>query len=1012
MSQNTIVALPSGFHSISRRFSLAMIGIVTLLLMGFAIVAIVLNIRSLEAELGLKLSSTAKLSTISLRTPMWNVDYDSVDDFVESLFLDPAVVYVRVIAEGEVIVTKTRAILQDQQFEGLIGSDQFLTQTAEISYEESPLGVIQLAISRANIHKELILNIAGIVALAALMVTAIAITSLMISRRYVARPLAEIQHAAALIASGKLETRINTVSLDEIGLLARDLNIMAERLREQQTDLKQQEKAQSERQFREIVEHCPAGLVIVDDDGFLVFCNQTFRTMFGYTEEEIQGVDTRKFWCNLQHREDIINKLRSEGGQLMNQEVLWQTRDGEPLNGLISYTETAYKGRQVNFVGGSRLAWFYDISDLKRAEEAQRQSEQHLIDAIESIREGFAFYDADDRLVLSNTRYRELLYEGADIDLSPGTHFEEIVRTAIERELIEDAKNDPEVWIATRLEQHRNPGTPAIQRRRGNRWLMVSERRVTGGGTVAVFTDLTELKRRELEVEESQARLQAILDHAPVLVFMKDLEGRYVLTNQAFNEFWSRPGSEIIGKTDYELYSHELADLFQASDSEILTSRNPIHFEDTQLINGERRTSVVNKFPLIDQSGKAYAVCAITSDITEMKEREEKLRRTTDRLELALSMDGVGIWDADLKRNKVWWSRKYTELLGYDPDTFKPSNTIWEEVLHPEVAQEVIAEVDEFLASDQMKMRVPERLIRADGSSIWVDSMMAVERDETGKALVLSGLDIDVTEQLERERKLAHANRQILASMHYASRIQSAMLPSRQILHAVLPQHFLIWEPRDIVGGDFFWCHRTNRGVYVIIGDCTGHGVPGAFMTLIACGLIDRHLRTLDQPSPATLLRVLHRDLQQLLGQDQAEGETDDGLEAGVCFINSPDRRIVFSGARFGLFKASNGEIEEIKGDKAGIGYRRFPVDTQFTDLTIDLMHNETFYLTTDGLIDQIGGPRRRSFGKRRFKAFIENQRQSPLDAQQQALTDELIAYQADESRRDDLTVLGFQVAA
>ena len=104
----------------------------------------------------------------------------------------------------------------------------------------------------------------------------------------------------------------------------------------------------------------------------------------------------------------------------------------------------------------------------------------------------------------------------------------------------------------------------------------------------------------------------------------------------------------------------------------------------------------------------------------------------------------------------------------------------------------------------------------------------------------------DLTALKENEERVANAHRLILESLHYASRIQAAMLPARRIIATVMHDHFLIWEPRDIVGGDFFWFHRTNRGYFVILGDCTGHGVPGAFMTLIACGLLDRHLRTME----------------------------------------------------------------------------------------------------------------------------------------------------------------------
>ncbi len=267
----------------------------------------------------------------------------------------------------------------------------------------------------------------------------------------------------------------------------------------------------------------------------------------------------------------------------------------------------------------------------------------------------------------------------------------------------------------------------------------------------------------------------------------------------------------------------------------------------------------------------------------------------------------------------------------------------------------------------------------------------------------------DLTELKENEERAANAHRLLLDSLHYASRIQSAMLPAREALATVTPDYFLIWEPRDIVGGDFFWLHRTETGYYFIVGDCTGHGVPGAFMTLIACGLLDRHLRTLENSSPSLLLSALHRDLQTLLGQDQGpDGKTDDGFEAGVCFVSEAERRLVFAGAHFSLWRARLGAIEEIKGSKAGIGYRRLPGSVRFNDVTIDLAPGDAFYLTTDGLIEQIGGARRRSFGRRRFTEIVTQRLGRPMAEQREALEAALAHYQGEERRRDDVTVLGF----
>ncbi len=131
---------------------------------------------------------------------------------------------------------------------------------------------------------------------------------------------------------------------------------------------------------------------------------------------------------------------------------------------------------------------------------------QRLVDAIESISEGFAFYGPDDRLQLCNSRYRELLYGGTDIEIEPGTPFEAMIRRAVEGGLIREAAEDPEAYVRQRLAQHRDPGPPALQQRADGRWILIAERKVSGGGTVAVYSDITELKQREIELEEANRR--------------------------------------------------------------------------------------------------------------------------------------------------------------------------------------------------------------------------------------------------------------------------------------------------------------------------------------------------------------------------------------------------------------------------------------------------------------------------------------------------------------------------
>ena len=267
---------------------------------------------------------------------------------------------------------------------------------------------------------------------------------------------------------------------------------------------------EQERQLREILDYCPAAVCVVDDEGRILFHNRRMRDLLGYEKEELHLFDTKLFWLDLGHRRRIIELLRTRGGQLLNEEVIWKRKGGEPLHLLISYVQVVYHGGHVAVTGGKRLFWLYDITPLRRAEQARLRSERRLAEAIESISEGFVCYDGEDRLVICNSCYRDLLYPGLEIELTVGTTFESIIRRAAESGYVTDAQGRVEEWVAERLRQHRNPGEPQVQRRSKGRWVMVSERRTEEGGTVAVYSDITELKQREQDLTEKSNALAAL----------------------------------------------------------------------------------------------------------------------------------------------------------------------------------------------------------------------------------------------------------------------------------------------------------------------------------------------------------------------------------------------------------------------------------------------------------------------------------------------------------------------
>lgn len=263
----------------------------------------------------------------------------------------------------------------------------------------------------------------------------------------------------------------------------------------------------------------------------------------------------------------------------------------------------------------------------------------------------------------------------------------------------------------------------------------------------------------------------------------------------------------------------------------------------------------------------------------------------------------------------------------------------------------------------------------------------------------------------ERTSQLSDALGLISDSIDYASRIQRAILPPERLMTDAFAEHFVIWEPRDVVGGDIFWCRHWRDGLLVIVADCTGHGVPGAFMTLIANDALDNAQAELDDTDPGQLIQRMHWWIRRKLSRDEkGHSESNDGLELGVCYLAGDDgRRLMFSGARTSLFRVVDGEVTEIRGGKFGIGYADEAERLTTRTEVIDAPPGAAFYMASDGLFDQVGGPKRRGFGKRRFRELLMTMLDLPMAEQSPRIVEALSSYQGTEQRRDDVTVLGFR---
>nr|WP_321258488.1 SpoIIE family protein phosphatase [uncultured Pseudodesulfovibrio sp.] len=255
---------------------------------------------------------------------------------------------------------------------------------------------------------------------------------------------------------------------------------------------------------------------------------------------------------------------------------------------------------------------------------------------------------------------------------------------------------------------------------------------------------------------------------------------------------------------------------------------------------------------------------------------------------------------------------------------------------------------------------------------------------------------------------LADAHRQIEESLACASLIQTSFLPSQVNLYDYIPNHFLVWDQRDTVGGDAYWLKRTEKGFFLGVIDCTGHGVPGAFMTLIVISLLEKASAD-GTVSPAAILGRMNLLIKDALGQNDQDAKSDDGMDCALCHVDISGHTVTFAGANSPLYVLGDEGAKCVKGERCGIGYVRSPREFVFTDVVIPFTGRTRFYLTSDGYVDQVGFEKGFSFGRRRFMSFIEKKWDAPIAGQGHELMQTLGKFQGSETRRDDVTVLGFE---
>jgi serine phosphatase RsbU (regulator of sigma subunit) len=283
---------------------------------------------------------------------------------------------------------------------------------------------------------------------------------------------------------------------------------------------------------------------------------------------------------------------------------------------------------------------------------------------------------------------------------------------------------------------------------------------------------------------------------------------------------------------------------------------------------------------------------------------------------------------------------------------------------------------------------------------------------QTRRLIVTKKLLKEKEEALEviakQKGELEMRDKEITDSIIYAQRIQEALLPSESYFRKHFEVSFIFFKPKDIVSGVFYWIGEKGDKVFVVAADCTGHGVPGAIMSMIGIEIIEKTINDDNIEIPSKILSVLDKGLEKTFSREKNIGTIiRDGMDVGLCVIDKKRRKVVFAGAFFPLYLIRNNSLIEIKGNKIIIGMNQEGLS--YTDHELDLMEDDMFYLFSDGYVDQFGGTEKKKFMYRRFRYLLMTIHRFPVNDQKSILEENIRTWMGSNIQVDDIMVIGFK---
>ena len=366
------------------------------------------------------------------------------------------------------------------------------------------------------------------------------------------------------------------------------------------------------------------------------------------------------------------------------------------------------------------------------------------------------------------------------------------------------------------------------------------------------------------------------------------------------------------------------------------------------------------------------------------------------------------IYTVDINGYFSFLNNPFMEKMGYTKEELVDKQSLYV------VPDEYRSEVEEFYVNHFKENRATSYreipIKKKSGEIIWIGQHVNTIYAPGSKSYIngFIALARDITEKRRQQQVIRDQRDDITSSISYAQKIQLNLLPHKREFQASFEDHFVLFKPKDIVSGDFYWMNKIGSKHVVILADCTGHGVPGAFMTLLGINLLNSIVLEARLTDPGMILNELDKRLHDYLHKDE-EDRVNDGMEVTVCVIDDQSEEFAYAcaGSRFLIFKDEL--FTMFKGDNSHIGDEKSESFKGYNTQYAPFREDEVLYLFTDGFQDQFGGPKNKKFSFRRLLELLEENANLSLDEQQKMINVGFEKWQGSEPQTDDVSLIAIK---